>query len=104
VWTVTRLLRLFLDALLRRKQWFALFVLANTIGVVFGAAVLYMLFVTIAPLAQAVGRSSDSVLLVAAVVGALIAIAVGVVISATERPQLETYDAPQLSGRRVAVR
>lgn len=104
VWTITRLLRLFFDALLRRRQWFALYMFANTIGVIAGAAVLYMLFAATAPLAGATGRSADSVLFLSAGVGAILAIAVGVVISATERPETEDEGSPSMSGRRLAIR
>ncbi len=104
VWTITRLLRLFFDALLRRRQWFALYVFATTVGVFSGAAVLYMLFVTTSPLALAPGRSADSVLFVSALAGALLALAAGVVISATERPEPVEEALPSMSGRRMAVR
>ena len=104
VWTITRLLRLFFDALLRRRQWFALYVFATTVGTFSGAAVLYMLFVATSPLALAVGRSADSVLFVSALAGALLALAAGVVISATERPEPVEESTPTMAGRRSAVR
>jgi len=104
VWTVTRLLRLFFDTLLRRRQWFALYVFATTIGVFAGAAVLYMLFVSTSSLALAPGRSADSVLFVSAFVGALLALAAGVVISATERTEHAEEASPSMAGRRIAVR
>ncbi len=104
VWTITRLLRLFFDALLRRRQWFALYVFATTVGVASGAAVLYMLFVATSALALTTGRSADSVLFVSALVGALLALAAGVVISATERPEPVEEPTPAMAGRRIAVR
>lgn len=85
VWTVTRLLRMLFDALVPRR-WFALYVFATAAGVASAAAILYMTYVTWAPLALSPGRPATTVLLVAAVVGALIALALGVVISATEHP------------------
>ena len=91
VWTVTRLLRMLFDALAPRR-WFALYVFATAVGVAAGAAVLYMTFVTWAPLALAPGRPASNVLLVSAAVGAAIALALGVVISATEHPDSEDDD------------
>ena len=87
VWTVTRLLRAFFDALLRRRAWFTLYVFATALGVASGAMLLYMLFVTVAPLAQAPARVADDVLFLAAMTGALLALAAGVVIGATEPAQ-----------------
>lgn len=105
VWTVSRLLRSFFDALLRRpKRWFALYVFATTVGISTGAAVLYMLFVTWAPLAQSRGRPADGILFVAAAVGAVLAIAASVVISATEKPDEDDEPLPAMAGRHVAVR
>jgi tRNA A-37 threonylcarbamoyl transferase component Bud32 len=105
VWTVTRLLRSTFDSLLRRpKRWFALYVFATALGISAGAAVLYMLFVTWAQLANSPGRPADGVLFVAAFVGATLAIAASVVISATERPEPSDEPAPALAGRHAAVR
>ena len=105
VWTISRLLRKFFDTLLRRpKRWFALYVFATTAGISIGAAVLYMLFVTWAPLASSVGRPADGVLFVSAAVGAILAIAVSVVISATETPEPDDEPAPAMAGRHAAVR
>jgi len=86
-WTVTRLLRAFFDALLRRRAWFTLYVFATALGVASGAMLLYLLFVTVAPLAQAPGRVADDVLFLSAMTGALLALAAGVVIGATEPAQ-----------------
>src|SRR5213594_4548565 len=89
VWTVTRLLRTFFDTLLRRpKRWFTLYVFATAVGVGSGATILYMLAETWSPLALAPGRPAGGLLFVSALVGALIALAAGVVISATEKPEL----------------
>jgi hypothetical protein len=105
VWTVSRLLRRFFDALLRRpKRWFALYVFATTVGVSTGAAVLYMLFVTWAPLAQSPGLPADGILFVAAAVGAVLAIAASVVISATEKPEDDDEPLPAMAGRHIGVR
>ena len=105
VWSISRLLRSFFDAVLRRpKRWFALYVFATTVGISTGAAVLYMLFVTWAPLAQSAGRPADGILFVSALVGAIVAIAASVVISATERPEEEREPAPAMAGRHLAVR
>lgn len=84
VWTVTRLLRTFFDALLRRRAWFTLYVFATAVGVATGAMLLFMLFVSVEPLAEAPGRMADDVLFLAAMTGALLALAFGVVIGATE--------------------
>ena len=105
VWTVTRLLRSFFDTILRRtKGWFTLYVFAATSGVVSGAAVLYMLFVTWAPLAASPGRPADGILFVAGLVGAIMAVAVSVVISATERPEPDDEPLPAMAGRHLLVR
>jgi hypothetical protein len=98
VWTVTRLLRMLFDALAPRR-WFALYVFATAVGVAAGAAVLYMLFVTWAPLALAPGRPASAMLLVSAAVGAVLALALGVVISATEHPEVEDEPLPPLAAR-----
>ena len=102
-WTVTRLLRAFFDALLRRRAWFTLYVFATALGVASGAMLLYMLFVTVAPLAQAPGRIADDVLFLAAVTGALLALAAGVVIGATEPAQPPEESSIPLAGK-VAIR
>jgi tRNA A-37 threonylcarbamoyl transferase component Bud32 len=105
VWTVTRLLRSTFDSVLRRpKRWFALYVFAATAGIASGAAVLYMIFVTWAQLANSPGRPADGVLFVAAFVGATLAVALSVVISATERPEVSEEPAPAMAGRHVPVR
>jgi tRNA A-37 threonylcarbamoyl transferase component Bud32 len=105
VWTVTRLLRSTFDSVLRRpKRWFALYVFAATAGIAAGAAVLYMIFVTWAQLANSPGRPADGVLFVAAFVGATLAVALSVVISATERPEQVDEPAPAMAGRHVPVR
>ncbi|MHB8630580.1 MAG: protein kinase domain-containing protein [Candidatus Limnocylindria bacterium] len=105
VWTVSRLLRSLFDTLLRRpKRWFALYVFATIVGIATGAAVLYMLFVTWAPLALSAGRPADGLLLVAAFVGATLAIAASVVISATEKPEPDDEPAPAMAGRHAIVR
>jgi hypothetical protein len=98
VWTVTRLLRMLFDALAPRR-WFALYVFATAVGVAAGAAVLYMTFVTWAPLALAPGRPASNVLLVSAAVGAAIALALGVIISATEHPDLGDDLAPSMAAQ-----
>ncbi|MGH2377477.1 MAG: serine/threonine-protein kinase [Candidatus Limnocylindria bacterium] len=105
VWTVTRLLRGLFDTLFPSRRFFALYVFATAVGVSAGAAVLYMLFVTWAPLATSPGRPDEAVLFVAAAVGAVLGLAFGVVISATESPE-PTEDAPlpPLSGGRIPVR
>jgi ABC-type Fe3+-siderophore transport system permease subunit len=74
-------------------------VFATALGISAGAAVLYMLFVTWAQLANSPGRPADGVLFVAAFVGATLAIAASVVISATERPEPSDEPAPAMAGR-----
>ena len=105
VWTVTRLLRSFFAALLRQpKSWFGLYVFATLAGVGAGGAVLYMLFVTWAPLAFSPGRPADTILFVSAFTGAVLAIAASVVISATEPPEEDAEPLPAMAGRHAAVR
>lgn len=105
VWTATRLLRALFDTILRRpKRWFGLYVFATSIGVFAGAAVLYMLFVTWMPLASSPGRPADGLLFVSALTGALLAIAMGVVVSATERPEEPAELSPAMAGRHTSGR
>jgi len=105
VWTVSRLLRSFFDTLLRSpKRWFALYVFATTLGITAGASVLYMLFVSWAPLALSPGRPADGLLFIAALVGLTLAVATSVVISATERPERDEEPLPAMAGRHALVR
>jgi len=105
VWSLTRLLRTFFDTLLRRPQrWFSMYVAAQFAGVMAGAGILYLLFVTWGPLDHAAGRPSDSVLLVSAMVGVAFATATGVIIGATQRPEVEEEPAPTVAARRLPVR
>lgn len=80
VWTVARVFRLTVDTLFRPRRWFALYVLASVFGIFAGALFLYLMFVTWDPLAEAPERFADSVLFLAALVGAVFAMAVAVVI------------------------
>jgi len=89
VWTVTRLLRSLFDTVFGSRRLFALYVFATAVGVSAGAAILYMTYVTWAPLAVAPGRPASAVLFVSAVVGAVVALALGVVVSATESPHAD---------------
>lgn len=105
VWTVTRLLRTFFDTLLRRpNRWFALYVFAQSVGIVAGATILFLLFVTWGPLENAPGRPADSVLFGAALAGAAFATASGVIIGATQRPAPEEEPPPTVAARRLPVR
>ncbi len=105
VWSVTRMLRTFFDTLLRRpKRWFSLYVAAQLVGVMSGAAILYLLFITWGPLDHATGRPADDVLLVSAMVGVAFATACGVIIGATQRPEPEDEPAPTVAARRLPVR
>ena len=105
VWTVTRLLRAFFDALLRRpKRWFALYVLAAGAGVTGGAAILYMLAVTLTALDNAPGRPANGVLFLAALTGAILALAAGIIISASEQPEPEEEGSIPMAARRMQVR
>ncbi|HEV8229153.1 MAG TPA: serine/threonine-protein kinase [Candidatus Limnocylindria bacterium] len=105
VWSVTRVLRTTFDTLLRRPQrWFALYVFAQVIGAVAGASILFLLFVTWGPLDHAPGRPADNVLVIAALVGAAVSTAAGVLISATQRPEPDEGPAPSVAARRLPVR
>jgi tRNA A-37 threonylcarbamoyl transferase component Bud32 len=105
VWTVTRILRTFFDTLLRRpKRWFALYVLAAGAGVAAGSLIMYMLAEAWSPLALAPARPAAGVLFLSAFTGALLALAAGIVISATEKPTVEEELTPSLSARRMPVR
>jgi tRNA A-37 threonylcarbamoyl transferase component Bud32 len=105
VWSVTRVLRTFFDTLLRRSErWFSLYVFAQAMGAVAGSSILFMLFITWGPLAKAPSRPAESVLLLAAFVGAVIATAAGVVISATQRPEPIEEHGPTVAARRQPVR
>ena len=105
VWTITRLLRTFFDALLRKpKRWFALYVLAAGAGVAGGAAILYMFAVTLSALDNAPGRPGNGVLFLAAMTGAILALAAGIVIGATEQPEPEAEGSIPMAARRMPVR
>jgi tRNA A-37 threonylcarbamoyl transferase component Bud32 len=105
VWSVTRLLRTFFDTLLRRPmRWFSLYVAAHAIGVASGAIILFLLFMTWGPLENAAGRPAENVLAVSAFVGLAFALACGVVIGATHRPDPEAEPAPSVAARRLPVR
>jgi tRNA A-37 threonylcarbamoyl transferase component Bud32 len=105
VWTITRLLRgIFVGLLRQSPRWFALYVLATATGVLAGAALLYMLFVTWGPLELAPARPADSVLMLSALTGALLAIASGVVIAATAPIEAEEQRSPAMAARRIPVR
>jgi tRNA A-37 threonylcarbamoyl transferase component Bud32 len=105
VWSVTRVLRSFFDTLLRRPtRWFSLFVFAQAVGTVAGASLLFMLFVTWGPLAKAPARPAENVLLLAAFVGAVLATAASVVISATQPKEQVEEIAPPMAARRLPVR
>lgn len=104
VWTVTRLLRSLVDTVLPAHRVFAVYVFATAAGVAAGASFLYMLFATWAPLSRSAGRPADAVLLVSATVGAVLALALSVVISATETPAEEDMPAAPIVAGRVRVR
>jgi tRNA A-37 threonylcarbamoyl transferase component Bud32 len=105
VWTVTRLLRTFFDTLLRRpKRWFALYVMAAGTGVVAGAGILYMMAVTLSMLDNAPDRPTDGVLLLSAITGAILSLALGIIIGATEKPEPEALESVPLAARRLPVR
>jgi len=105
VWTVTRLLRTFFDTLLRRpKRWFALYVMAAGAGLVAGAAILYMLSVSLSMLDNAPDRPANGVLLLSALTGAILALALSIIIGATEKPEPEAAESIPLSARRLPVR
>jgi tRNA A-37 threonylcarbamoyl transferase component Bud32 len=105
VWTVTRLLRTFFDTLLKRpNRWFALYVFAAAVGVTAGATILYMLAVTLSMLDEAPARPADGVLALSAIVGAILGLAAGVVIGASEKPEPEAEPSLPLSARRLPVR
>jgi hypothetical protein len=105
VWTVTRLLRTFFDTLLRRpKRWFALYVMAAGAGVVAGAGILYMQAVTLSMLDHAPDRPTNGVLLLSAITGAILSLALGIIIGATEKPAPEAQESISLSARRLPVR
>ena len=105
VWAVTRVLRTFFHSLLQRPNpWFALYVLAQAAGAASGASILFMLFITWGPLTNAAGRAADSVMLLGAFVGAIMATAIAVVLSGTEREEPADEAAPPMAARRLPVR
>jgi hypothetical protein len=79
-------------------------VAAQLVGVMSGAIILYLLFVTWGTLEHSAGRPDDGVLFAAAFVGVAIATACGVIIGATQRPETEEEPAPSVAARRLPVR
>jgi tRNA A-37 threonylcarbamoyl transferase component Bud32 len=105
VWSVTRMLRSFFDTLLRGpNRWFSLYVFAQGAGVVSGALILFLLFMTWSPLENAAGRPAESVLLVSAMVGVAFALALGIILGASQRPEPEEEPGPSMAARRLPVR
>lgn len=84
VWTVARVFRLAVDTLFRPRRWFSLYVLASVLGILAGALLLYAMFVTWDPLAEAPERIADSVLFLSALMGAVVAMAAAVIIGAAQ--------------------
>lgn len=83
VWAVARILRLAVDAFFKTHRWFAVYLLATLLGVFAGALLLFGLFSSWRPLASSPEAVSESVLFISAMTGAVIALAVTVVIGAT---------------------
>jgi tRNA A-37 threonylcarbamoyl transferase component Bud32 len=105
VWSVTRVLRTFFDTLLRRPtRWFSLFVFAQAIGAMSGACLLFLLFISWGPLANAAARPAQSVLLLSAFVGFVLATAASVVISAMQPQEKVEEEGVAVAGRRSPVR
>jgi hypothetical protein len=105
VWTVTRLLRTFFDTLLKRPaRWFALYVMALGAGVTAGAGILYLMAITLSMLDNAPDRPTDGVLLLSAITGAILSLALGIIIGATEKSEPEVHESIPLSARRLPVR
>src|SRR5207244_136629 len=69
-----------------------------------GAAILYRFAVTRSALDDAPGRPGNGVLFLAAITGAILALAAGIVISATEQPEPEAEGSIPMSARRIPVR
>lgn len=84
VWTVARVFRLAVDMLFRPRRWFSLYVLASVLGILAGALLLYAMFVTWDPLAEAPQRFADSVLFLSVLVGSVFAIAAAVIVGAAQ--------------------
>src|SRR5437660_3998584 len=98
VWTVTRVWRTFSDTLLRRpRRWFARYVVAAGAGVVAGAGILYMLSVSLSMLDNAPDRPANGVLLLSAITGAILSLALGIIIGATEKPEPEAQESIPLA-------
>jgi len=93
VWVITRLFRTLMDTAFQTRRVFALYVLATALGIFGGAFLLYGLFSTWAPLANAPDRSGDDALFLAAGTGAFVALAATVVIGATRPPEPTTDSA-----------
>ena len=63
-----------------------------------------MFAVTLSALDDAPGRPGNGVLFLAAITGAILALAAGIVISATEQPEPEAEGSIPMSARRIPVR
>jgi hypothetical protein len=88
----------------RPRRWFALYVMAAGSGVVAGGAILYMLSVTLSMLDDAPDRPTDGVLLLSAITGAILSLALGIILGATEKPEPESQPSISLAARRLPVR
>jgi tRNA A-37 threonylcarbamoyl transferase component Bud32 len=102
VWASTRVLRTFFDTLLNRpNRWFALYVFAQTGAIAAGAMLLFMIFISWGPLANAPARPAQNVLLLSSFVGAILATAAAVVISSTSpREPVEEVGSTAVAARR----
>jgi hypothetical protein len=73
-------------------------------GVVAGAGILYMMSVTLSMLDNAPDRPTNGVLLLSAITGAILSLALGIIIGATQKPEPEEHESISLSARRMPVR
>ena len=92
VWVITRLIRQVMDSAFGAKRWFSVYLLATALGTFLAASLLFALFSTWRPLSQSAEPVSDSVLFIAAMVGAIFSLTISVIIGATRPIDSQSED------------
>jgi hypothetical protein len=81
-----------MDSAFGAKRWFSVYLLATALGTFLAASLLFALFSTWRPLSQSAEPVSDSVLFIAAMVGAIFSLTISVIIGATRPIDSQSED------------